>query len=464
MFDEKTHEAYNSNYRGIVVDNYDPKNLGRCKIFVPGIYPSDFADTPEVLPWSNPIMQPFGGSYKNDGKQLNKETGVTSVPHAGAIMWVFFERGDWNYPFYWAADQSGEGWLSETNNQHVIQTDNVTVIIDETPIPGKFGKTKSSTIKYDSYNLSGTTLSKNGHHKENIPARVDIKIALNSGIAVNLDLSGDVNMKVVGDVYEEIKGNRHETIEGNLYRKHVGDIQYIHEGVTIEEHEGDVFTTIKGNKTESIQGQLSQHAHQSADISIGGSLTFSAPTAGIDLVTGGCDGGGPTKLGISSSLLVDLKNITSVIHKDESILVKGSSTKTATGNIELKTGDTLNIQASNNIINGAGKSIGNTAGISIQNTSILGGIYNESAGIISNKSLVGGIFNEATAGGIFTSTKAGIISLSNTLGNVSISTVAGITSIGSTAASITMNPATIDMKSSPIMNSPKSAPPAPEIT
>lgn len=135
MFQSCTpHKEYNSNYRGIVIDNYDPDVRGKCKIFVPGVYPSDFQFQPERLPWAEPIMPLWGGNFqpKVPG-HLNPETGYTTIAHEGAHVWVFFERGDWNYPKYWAASQAGDGWVSENNNQHTIRTDNVTIIVDEKP-------------------------------------------------------------------------------------------------------------------------------------------------------------------------------------------------------------------------------------------------------------------------------------------------------------------------------------------
>ena len=118
-------------YRGRVVYNYDPEVKGRVKIFVPGIYPDDYATDHGKLPWSEPVMPLFGGSGPNSNPGLNPETGVSTIPHVNAELWIFFETGNQNYPRHFAVCQSGPGWLSENNNQHLIKTDNVRIRVDE---------------------------------------------------------------------------------------------------------------------------------------------------------------------------------------------------------------------------------------------------------------------------------------------------------------------------------------------
>ncbi|HPM74201.1 MAG TPA: hypothetical protein PLA71_00600 [Saccharofermentans sp.] len=243
--------------RGIVVDNYDPEFLGRVKIFVFGVYPEIWKTEPAKLPWAEPVMSLFGGSWKNDRLEsttdLNQETGISSVPHTsmvtpgdGAQVWVFFESADPNYPKYFASCQSGPGWASQHRYQHVIKTDNVKIVVDEEPTH------EQSTQQFTTYNEECTELSKQNHTKENVPTRVDIQIWGAPGIALNLQILGDVNLKVEGDVYEHIVGNKHETHIGNLYRKHVGDVQIIQDGNYVEEQTGDRTFLNKGNNLETI--------------------------------------------------------------------------------------------------------------------------------------------------------------------------------------------------------------------
>jgi uncharacterized protein involved in type VI secretion and phage assembly len=74
---------YWGKYRGTVVDNEDPMQLGRLLVQVPdvgGLTPST---------WAMPCL-PMAG----------KQAGVWVLPQIGAGVWVEFERGDISYPIW----------------------------------------------------------------------------------------------------------------------------------------------------------------------------------------------------------------------------------------------------------------------------------------------------------------------------------------------------------------------------
>ncbi|HEX8777968.1 MAG TPA: phage baseplate assembly protein V [Rhodanobacter sp.] len=77
-------------YRGTVIQNVDPEQIGRIQAMVPdvsGLLPSS---------WAMPCV-PFAG----------KQSGVYVVPQIGAGVWVEFEQGDPDYPVW-----SGGYWDS----------------------------------------------------------------------------------------------------------------------------------------------------------------------------------------------------------------------------------------------------------------------------------------------------------------------------------------------------------------
>lgn len=81
-------------YRGIVVNNNDPKKLGRAQIRVPSLHGAS-ANTANyipdmLLPWATP------GSWNNAGNDM----GTFDPPVMGARVFVAFEGGDPSYPIY----------------------------------------------------------------------------------------------------------------------------------------------------------------------------------------------------------------------------------------------------------------------------------------------------------------------------------------------------------------------------
>lgn len=254
---------YNGFYRGEVKDHKDPLVKGRVKIFVPGVYPSEFESKPDSLPWSEPVMSLFGGSANSNGSTADPdyirftETGVSSTPHVGAHVWVFFERGDHNEPRHFGVCQGGSGWLSAHKNQHVVQTNNVRICVDEDPtriVEPVDGEINTNHLTYNNANC--THISR--EREESSSARVAITIEHSGECAIDLNIVGNINMHVVGDMYLEQDGDRHETILGDIYRKHKGDLHLEHVGDVLHEQTGNTVIEQKGNWTMLQDGDNKQ--------------------------------------------------------------------------------------------------------------------------------------------------------------------------------------------------------------
>jgi hypothetical protein len=238
-------------FRGSVIKNVDPVVKGRLKIFVPGIYPDEFSENPDLIPWAEPVMPLYGGNFTNKrGGDLNRETGVTTIPHVGAEVWLFFENNSHLHPKFFGACQGGEGWHSEHSNQHVIKTDNVRIRVDENPLDS------ASTCKFTSYNENNNERSRQKVISD-MPTRIDIEVWNEGSNAVNIIVKGNVNMKIDGDLFEEHTGDKHLTHTGNVYKQHTGDVYEVHDGTTIKhqngtntlKHEGDFTYIHTGDKT-----------------------------------------------------------------------------------------------------------------------------------------------------------------------------------------------------------------------
>jgi uncharacterized protein involved in type VI secretion and phage assembly len=70
-------------FRGMVLNNIDPMQMGRIQVYVP--------DVSNLLPtsWALPCF-PFAG----------KQMGMWAIPQIGAGVWVEFEQGNPDYPIW----------------------------------------------------------------------------------------------------------------------------------------------------------------------------------------------------------------------------------------------------------------------------------------------------------------------------------------------------------------------------
>lgn len=79
-------------YRGVVVDNEDPKKIARLTLKLTNLFGGEF-----VTGWAMPCL-PYGGEANQ---------GMLFVPEKESQVWVEFEEGDIDYPVwvgcYWSA-------------------------------------------------------------------------------------------------------------------------------------------------------------------------------------------------------------------------------------------------------------------------------------------------------------------------------------------------------------------------
>jgi uncharacterized protein involved in type VI secretion and phage assembly len=163
-------EKYLGKYRGTVLNNVDPKQIGRIQVLVSDV--SCMAPTS----WAMPCM-PYGGV----------NAGMFTVPAPGTGVWVEFEQGDPDYPIwvgtYWGTP-SEVPKLAQTapapTPAVTIQTplNNGIVIADALGPSGVGGITLQSA--------SGATIAVN-----------DIGITINNGKGATITLTGatvDINL------------------------------------------------------------------------------------------------------------------------------------------------------------------------------------------------------------------------------------------------------------------------------
>jgi uncharacterized protein involved in type VI secretion and phage assembly len=143
-------KQYFGKYRGVVVDNIDPLQIGRLLVQIP--------DASNIIPssWAMPCV-PFAGI----------QSGFFVVPAIGSGVWVEFEQGNTDYPIwtggYWgsAAEVPALALATPPALQAIViqsMTQNTLMISD---VPGPTGGIllKSTTGALIAVNETGITIS-----------------------------------------------------------------------------------------------------------------------------------------------------------------------------------------------------------------------------------------------------------------------------------------------------------------
>jgi hypothetical protein len=129
MTDEFVTEPLYGNYRAKVVDNKDPEKYGRVRVWIPDLMPQ-IEDSKGL--WARPANNPIGGRnkpanvdyIKSYGRRLGIRTdldlafdveeerdkyqdnffaGTSYIPPISSWVWIFFEAGNINRPYYFGA-------------------------------------------------------------------------------------------------------------------------------------------------------------------------------------------------------------------------------------------------------------------------------------------------------------------------------------------------------------------------
>lgn len=102
---EKVERRYYGKYRGFVVDNADPEQLGRLRLQVPSVLGNEV-----VTGWALPCT-PYGGMA---------DQGFLFIPEIGSGVWLEFEEGDLEFPIwvgtFWSKPD-GESELPKANGE-----------------------------------------------------------------------------------------------------------------------------------------------------------------------------------------------------------------------------------------------------------------------------------------------------------------------------------------------------------
>lgn len=273
------------NWRAQVVDNKDPDKFGRVLIWIPDLMPE--VDKKKGI-WARPANNPIGGRNTESEKD-HYYMGTSYIPKKGAWVFIFFEGGNINLPYYFGAlDLENTKVLPENqlgnNYEHkwtlLKTTEGRTIIVSDDPddarteITGKKRKMNNPpTGDTDSvYKIDGnqtTILFDERKDKE----KILIRTHLGDFIHIDIDeqslqayFKNDIRIQCDGDFYLESKGDI------NIKSK-TGDGKIEFEAGNLDiKISGDYKNTVGGKKHDLIQNDsfLSsmQNIHRRAGINI----------------------------------------------------------------------------------------------------------------------------------------------------------------------------------------------------
>lgn len=154
---------YFGKYRGVVVNNLDPMQMGRLQVSVPAVLGDG------RMSWAMPCV-PYAG----------RGVGLFTIPPTDANVWVEFEGGDPDYPIwtgcFWGIGETPA--MPAIAENKVFKTDGVTLTLNDLPGAGGFTIEVSPPVVTTplklTFNASGIELSNGGASVKLTPATVNI--------------------------------------------------------------------------------------------------------------------------------------------------------------------------------------------------------------------------------------------------------------------------------------------------
>jgi len=186
---------YGGMYRGTVLNNNDPLERGRCKVFIRGVYSDEFEDNAgRLLPWAEPSQPLFCGGMGDDGKN-----GTFQCPDVGSTVWCFFESGDTSRPimFGQTTDSNGKFSINHcTFKWEKMKIDLCRDIKEGTNVISIYADTDiNEDAKVNNINrTAGNIINDTASVTINIEAKSS-DVNIKAGNNVNVDAATDINIK-----------------------------------------------------------------------------------------------------------------------------------------------------------------------------------------------------------------------------------------------------------------------------
>jgi hypothetical protein len=199
---QKVERRFYGKYRGFVVNNMDPKRLGRVTLRIPSVL------GPEVVTgWAMPCV-PYGGQ---------KNQGFLCIPEIGAGVWVEFEEGDLEFPIwvgtFWS-EPDGNSEIPAVNEadgkERTNEADSEKGRKELKPPTRKILKTnKGHTIQFEDADGEEMVVIVEATHKHIVALNKD-GIQITDGVNGNKIIMGKTGIQIGGSGASEpfVLGNR----------------------------------------------------------------------------------------------------------------------------------------------------------------------------------------------------------------------------------------------------------------
>lgn len=247
------------NYRAKVVNNKDPEKFGRVLVWIPDVMPM-VSHSKGV--WARPANNPVGGRNLEENDE-HHFMGTSYIPKIGSWLFVFFEAGNINRPYYFGAldlenakvlpeNQLGSNYedkwtifKSHEGRSIVVSDDPDDERVEITgkkrqlqePPSGDTGSVYSidgnqTTILFDERSGKEKVLIRTRQgdffhidiDERKLQASFQSDVVIRTGGSIFFQAAGDVNVKAAGNINEEASGDANIKAAGDLKLQAAGSI------------------------------------------------------------------------------------------------------------------------------------------------------------------------------------------------------------------------------------------------
>ncbi len=273
-------------YRARVINNKDPKKMGRIKVECPKVLGKFESE------WCLPCF-PYGA----DG------IGTIQIPREGYLVWIEFEEGDPDKPIW-----TGAIWKQEltpfedeyevVDRKRIFKTESGHKIVFSDVEEHEYEDEEGNTISVEAdEHIELTTHSGHRVRFHDVENEEYVEIETKSGHRVKFnDVSGEESFRLdemngnsftankYGTVLLDKFGNKTETKDaGILIQDKNGNIIELNDGgITITSSANVMVTDANGNSVSMTGGGIAVSAGADVTVSAGGSVTISGTSINLN--------------------------------------------------------------------------------------------------------------------------------------------------------------------------------------